>query len=101
MGEFLVIGTGVPRTDAVEKVTGRALYTADLVLRGMIYGVFVRSPYAHARIKRIDTSKAQKVPGVVAIITQEQLSRDFALVIEEEVHSAQQIRGLFASDKVR
>lgn len=41
MGEFLVIGTGVPRTDAVEKVTGRALYTADLVLRGMIYGINV------------------------------------------------------------
>jgi len=101
MGEFRVIGTRVPRTDAAEKVTGRALYTADLVLPGMIYGVFVRSPYAHARIKRIDTSKAEKVPGVVAIITQEQLSRDIALVIEEEVHSAQQIRGLFASDKVR
>lgn len=101
MSEFQVIGTRVPRTDAVDKVTGRALYTADLALPGMIYGVFVRSPYAHARIKRIDTERAKKVPGVVAIITQEQLSRDIALVIEEEVHAAQQIRGLFASDKVR
>jgi len=101
VSEFRVIGKRVPRTDAVAKVTGRALYTADLVLPGMIYGVFVRSPYAHARIKRIDTSKAWKVPGVVAIITQEQLSRDFALVIEEEVHAAQQIRGLLAGEKVR
>ncbi|MCS7186793.1 MAG: xanthine dehydrogenase family protein molybdopterin-binding subunit [Armatimonadota bacterium] len=96
-----MIGKNVARTDAIEKVTGRALYTADLTLPGMIYGAFVRSPYAHARIKRIDTSKAWKVPGVVAIITQEQLSKDYALVIEEEVHAAQRVRGFFASEKVR
>lgn len=101
MGEFRVLGKRVTRTDAIDKVTGRALYTADLTLPGMIYGVFVRSPYAHARIKRIDTSKAWKVPGVVTIITQEQLSKDFALIVEEEVHAAQRIRRLFASDKVR
>lgn len=101
MGEFRVIGKGVTRTDAIEKVTGRALYAADLTLPKMIYGAFVRSPYAHARIKRIDTSKAWKVPGVVAIITQEQLSKDYALTVEEEVHAAQRIRGFFASDKVR
>lgn len=101
MSEFRVIGKNVARTDAIEKVTGRALYTADLTLPGMIYGAFVRSPYAHARIKRIDTSKAWKVPGVVAIITQEQLSKDYALVIEEEVHAAQRVRGFFASEKVR
>lgn len=101
MGEFKVLGKGVIKTDAIDKVTGRALYTADLVLPNMIYGVFVRSTYAHARIKRIDTTKAWKVPGVLAIITQEQLSKDFALVVEEEVHAAQRIRRLFASDKVR
>ncbi|MEJ7612867.1 MAG: xanthine dehydrogenase family protein molybdopterin-binding subunit [Candidatus Fervidibacter sacchari] len=101
VGEFKVIGKGVIRTDAVDKVTGRALYTADLTLPGMIYGAFVRSPYAHARIKRIDTSKAWKVPGVVAIITQEQLSKDYALVVEEEVHAAERVRSLLAGDKVR
>lgn len=101
MGEFRVIGKGVTRTDAIEKVTGRALYAADLTLPGMIYGAFVRSPYAHARIKRIDTSKAWKVPGVVAIIIQDQLSKDYALTVEEEVHAAQRIRRFFASDKVR
>lgn len=101
MGKFRVLGKRVTRTDAIDKVTGRALYTADLTLPGMIYGVFVRSPYAHARIKQIDTSKAWKVPGVVTIITQEQLSKDFALIVEEEVHAAQRIRRLFASDKVR
>lgn len=101
MSEFRVIGKSVARTDAIEKVTGRALYTADLNFPGMIYGAFVRSPYAHARIKRIDISKALKVPGVVAVITQEQLSKDYALIVEEEVHAAQRIRRLFASDKVR
>ncbi len=101
VNEFRVIGKGVMKTDAIDKVTGRALYTADIVLPDMIYGAFVRSPYAHAQIKRIDTSKAWKVPGVLAIITQEQLSKDFALVVEEEVHAAQRIRQLFASDKVR
>jgi len=101
VADFRVIGKSVVRTDAVDKVTGRALYTADLSLKGMIYGAFVRSPYAHARIKRIDTSKAWKVPGVVAIITQEQLSKDYALIVEEEVHAAQRVRRLFASDKVR
>ena len=101
MGEFKVIGKGVVRTDAIDKVTGRALYTADLTFPGMIYGAFVRSPYAHARIKRIDTSKAWKVPGVVVIITQEQLSKDYALVVEEEVHAAERVRKLLAGDKVR
>ena len=101
MGEFKVIGKGVVRTDAVDKVTGRALYTADLTFPGMIYGAFVRSPYAHARIKRIDTSKAWKVPGVIAIVTQEQLSKDYALVVEEEVHAAERVRRLLAGDKVR
>ncbi|MCS7225207.1 MAG: xanthine dehydrogenase family protein molybdopterin-binding subunit [Armatimonadetes bacterium] len=101
MGSFKVLGSRVPRTDAYDKVTGRALYTADLVLPGMIYGAFVRSPYAHARIKKIDVSEAMKVPGVVTIITQENLSRDYALVIEEEVHAAQQVRGLLAGEKVR
>jgi CO/xanthine dehydrogenase Mo-binding subunit len=101
VGEFKVIGKGVVRTDAVDKVTGRAVYTADLTFPRMIYGAFVRSPYAHARIKRIDTSKAWKVPGVVAIITQEQLSKDYALVVEEEVHAAERVRRLLAGDKVR
>lgn len=101
MSEFQVLGKGVIRTDAIDKVTGRALYAADLILPGMIYGAFVRSPYAHARIKKIDTSKAWKVKGVMTIITQEQLSKDLALVVEEEVHTAQRIRGFFASDKVR
>jgi len=67
--QFSVIGTKVPQLSAVNKVTGKAVYTGDLILPGMLYGKILRSPYAHARILNIDTSKAEKLPGVKAIIT--------------------------------
>ena len=63
------VGTRPIRPDGVPKVTGRAMYGADLALPGTLYGKVVRSPHAHARIKRIDTSKAAALPGVKAIIT--------------------------------
>ena len=62
------IGRSVSRLDALDKVTGRAKYANDLHLPGMCYGVFLRSPHAHARIKSIDTSEAEKLHGVVAVI---------------------------------
>lgn len=67
--EFSVIGKAVPRVDALAKVTGRAVYAADLSLPGMLHGKILRSPYAHAKILNIDTSKAEKLPGVRAIVT--------------------------------
>ena len=66
---FTTVGTRPIRHDGVDKVTGRANYGADLSLPGMLYGVVVRSPHAHARIRNIDTSAALAVPGVTAIIT--------------------------------
>jgi xanthine dehydrogenase molybdenum-binding subunit len=69
--EFRVIGTRPIRPDGVDKVTGRALYGADYALPGMLHGCVLRSPYAHARIKSIDVSKALKYPGVKAIVTGE------------------------------
>ena len=66
---YKVIGTRPIRHDGADKVTGRAIYTSDLQLAGMLHGKIVRSPHAHARIKRIDTSAAEKVPGVHAVIT--------------------------------
>ncbi|MAG34333.1 MAG: oxidoreductase [Deltaproteobacteria bacterium] len=63
------IGSRPIRHDGLDKVTGRACFGADFALPGMLRGVFVRSPHAHARILSIDTSKAEKVPGVRAIIT--------------------------------
>jgi CO/xanthine dehydrogenase Mo-binding subunit len=63
------VGTRPIRPDGVPKVTGRAMYGADLAMAGALYGKIIRSPYAHARIRSIDTSKALKVPGVKAVIT--------------------------------
>ncbi len=65
----VIIGHPAVRTDAVEKVTGAALYAADLDFPGMLYGKASRSPYPHARILSIDVQAARQVPGVVAIAT--------------------------------
>ena len=64
-----VVGTRPVRHDGVEKVTGRARYAADINLPGMLYGKILRSPHAHARIVSIDTSKAEALPGVRAVLT--------------------------------
>jgi CO/xanthine dehydrogenase Mo-binding subunit len=66
---FKWVGTRPIRPDGVPKVTGRALYGADLKLPGMLFGKVLRSPHAHARIKSIDTSAAEKLPGVKAVVT--------------------------------
>ncbi len=68
---FDVVGRGVPRVDGEEKVTGRAEYVADISLPGMLHGAVLRSPYPHARIRRIDTSRARALPGVRAVVTAE------------------------------
>ena len=69
MAEFSVIGKRKPRVDAQEKVTGEAKYAADYSLPGMLWCKVLRSPYPHARILNIDTSKAEKLPGVKAMVT--------------------------------
>ena len=69
MAEYSVIGTSLAKVDAPERVTGKAAYGADLDLPGMLWAKLVRSPHAHARIKKIDTSKAKALPGVKAVIT--------------------------------
>ncbi len=67
--EFSVVGKRLPRVDSKEKSTGEAKYAVDLKLPGMLFGKILRSPYAHARIQNIDTSRAEKLPGVKAVIT--------------------------------
>ncbi len=63
------VGSRPIRPDGVPKVTGRAMYGADLRMPGMIFGKVLRSPHAHAKILSIDTSKAEALPGVKAVIT--------------------------------
>ncbi len=69
MQAYSVIGKSVPRNDGLDKVTGKTVYSADVHLPGMLYGKILRSPHAHARILRIDTSKAQALDGVRAVVT--------------------------------
>jgi CO/xanthine dehydrogenase Mo-binding subunit len=64
-----VVGKRLPRIDAKERVTGQAIYPADLSLPGMAHAKILRSPLAHARIRRIDGSRAEALPGVYAIVT--------------------------------
>jgi CO/xanthine dehydrogenase Mo-binding subunit len=66
---YQVIGRPIPRTDNTEKVTGAARYTADVLLPGTLWAKTLRSPHPHARILRIDVSRAEKAPGVRAVIT--------------------------------
>ncbi|MXY35110.1 MAG: molybdopterin-dependent oxidoreductase, partial [Boseongicola sp. SB0664_bin_43] len=69
MTTLSVVGQNVPRRDFPEKLVGQARYSADLKLPGMLYGHVLRSPHPHANIVSIDTSEAEQVPGVEAIIT--------------------------------
>jgi CO/xanthine dehydrogenase Mo-binding subunit len=66
---YHVVGHAEPRSDGDEKVTGKAIYTVDVKLPGMAHGKILRSPYAHARLTRVDASKAEKLPGVFAVVT--------------------------------
>src|SRR5690349_3871908 len=67
--DFQSVGTRPVRPDGVEKVTGRARYGADFNMPGQLVGRVLRSPHAHARIRSIDTSKAEVLPGVKAVLT--------------------------------
>ena len=67
--EATSVGVPMPRVDAGDKVTGRAQYTDDIALPNMVYGKILGSPIAHGRVKSIDTSKAEALPGVLAVIT--------------------------------
>ena len=74
--ETTEIGKSVRRLDYETKVTGKALYLADMNVPGMCHGKILRSPLPHARVKKIDTSKALKVAGVMAIITGDDILHD-------------------------
>ncbi len=68
-----IVGASVPRVDGLEKVTGQATYTGDIVLPGMLHGKILRSPHPHAKIRAIDPRPAERLPGVVAVLTREDL----------------------------
>ena len=81
--EYNVVGKRPVRPDGVDKVTGRAQYGADVKLTGLLAGKVLRSPHPHARIRSIDTSNAEALPGVRAVITAKDLP--FASLSKEEL----------------
>ncbi len=87
-GKFKVVGTRPIRHDGLEKVTGHAKFGADVRMAGLLYGKVLRSPHAHARIRSIDTSKAEALPGVKAVAT----ANDFPIT-EDRVIDFAEIQG--------
>ncbi len=96
MSEYQVLSTRAPRLDAPAKATGRAIYADDIKLPGMLYGAILQSPLAHAKILHIDTSKAEKLPGVRAILTAKE-----AGLVRYGVSPARYDETLYAHEKVR
>src|SRR3989304_3542959 len=89
-----VVGKSFPRLEAREKVTGKGIYGVDVKLPGMLHARVLRSPYPHARIVMIDTSKARALPGVKAVLTAEDVGKArYGVVIRDQT--------VFAYEKVR
>ena len=90
---FKVVGKRLPRPDGIDKVTGRALYGADITAPGMLHGRVLRSPHAHARIRSIDSSAAAALSGVKAVVT----AADFGEVDDDATRDV--LRNCMAGDK--
>jgi len=95
MADFSIVGKRLPMVDAPDKVTGRALYTDDLALPGMLVGKILHSPHAHARLRSIDTARAERLPGVVAVVTGREFPNKYGILPIGHDETA------FAVDKVR
>ena len=78
--EFSVIGTRMRRIDGVAKATGGAVYTDDIALPGMLHAKILRSPHPHARIVSIDTSRAEALPGVRAVVTGRDMPTKYGII---------------------
>ena len=101
--DLKVVGTRPLRPDGVDKVTGRARYGADYDLPGQLIGKVLRSPHAHARIKSIDTSAAEVLPGVKAVVTRDDFSDmpvEYAAAGELTINFRDVTRNMMALEKV-
>jgi 4-hydroxybenzoyl-CoA reductase subunit alpha len=95
MTDFCIIGKPIAMVDAAGKTTGAGKYTDDLSVPGMLVGRILHSPYPHARIKRIDTSRAQAIDGVIAVITGKDAPNPYGILpVGHDEHA-------LALDKVR
>ena len=101
--DFKVVGTRPVRHDGVDKVTGRAIYGADYDASGLLHGKILRSPHAHAKIISIDTSKAEALDGVHAVVTAADFpeAADKIMELGEDETKLRDLRGnILARDKV-
>ncbi|MDE3078386.1 MAG: aldehyde oxidase, partial [Chloroflexota bacterium] len=78
--EYYTIGKRLPRTDSWAKVVGKAQYADDIEPARMVYGRLLRSPHPHAKILRVDTSKAEQLPGVVAVLVGSELPTKWGIM---------------------
>ncbi|MFZ1833578.1 MAG: xanthine dehydrogenase family protein molybdopterin-binding subunit [Pseudomonadales bacterium] len=102
-GAMRYVGTRPPRPDGADKVSGRALFGADVSLPGMVWGAVLRSPHAHARILGIDAGAALRMPGVLAVVTAEDFlasPEGEAAGGEAQVSLADLSRNVLAREKV-
>ncbi|UCC48816.1 MAG: molybdopterin-dependent oxidoreductase, partial [Gemmatimonadota bacterium] len=95
-GEHVVVGRRVPRIDARDLVSGRAMFTDDIRLPGMLYGKILTSPHAHARVLHVDTSRAEALEGVKAVLTAADVPETFY-----GVSPARYDEQVLAKDRVR
>jgi CO/xanthine dehydrogenase Mo-binding subunit len=101
--DYKWVGTRQIRPDGHDKVTGRAKFGSDFSLSGMIHGRVLRSPHAHALIRSIDTSKAEKLAGVKAVITSKDLKdqpSELKAAGEGMVNYRDMTRNVMAREKV-
>src|SRR5713226_5467456 len=92
---FSVVGKSLTKPDAFSKVSGQTKFADDLALPRMLYGRILRSPHPHARILQVDTSRARALPGVLAVLTGEDLPVKFGILPVSQDEEA------LARDKVR
>ena len=85
--DFRVVGTRPLRPDGVDKVTGRARFGADMTAPGMLLGFILRSPHAHACIRSIDTSKAEALAGVKAVVTRDDFPGDVDRSLKDTLYN--------------
>lgn len=76
---FSIIGKSIPRVEGYDKVTGRAQFTDDIDLHGLVYAQVLGSTISHGKIKKVDTSQAEKLPGVLAVMTGKDCPKPFSI----------------------
>ncbi len=99
--DFSIIGKRMPMVDAAEKTTGHGKYADDIAVPGMLVGKVLHSPYPHARIRSIDTSRARALPGVVAVVTGQDAPTTYGILpIGHDEHALAADKARYVGDNV-